>query len=223
MSDENYIYATAAVILVTVLLGVFRKSFDPFAPHWMFLTGYFHIYVVQALSYHDWAVRIRGIELVTAANERALWALLWFLLVYYCGPGKFLAARFPRPPGQWSAPAVTFISPWLVLWGLVCAGLVMRQGDDQPASAEGTLFRAFPILMLVAAVLLIVTGRAGPRPRPVFTWAGLGVVSVYIVIWMINGKRTPPLFGVLATLCAYYAARGNGPRNRSSPRQPWPA
>ena len=87
----------------------------------------------------------------------------------------------------------------------------MAQGDDEPMSAEGTLFRAFPILMLVAAVLLIVTGRSGPRPRPVFTWAGLGVVSVYIVIWMINGKRTPPLFGVLATLCAYYASRGKRP------------
>ena len=88
------------MILVTVLLGVFRKSFDPFAPHWMFLTGYSHLYVIQALSYRDWAIRIRGIELVTAANERALWALLWFLFVYYCGPGKFLAARFPRPPSR---------------------------------------------------------------------------------------------------------------------------
>ena len=65
--------------------------------------------------------------------------------------------------------------------------------------------------MLVAAILLIVTGRSGERPKPVFTVAGLGVVSVYIVIWMIHGKRSPPLFGVLATLCAYYASRGKRP------------
>ena len=94
--------------------------------------------------------------------QRALWALLWFLLVYYCGPGRILAGLLPRPPSGWSAPVITFISPWLVVWGLICAGLVMGQGDDQPMSAEGALFRAFPIMMLVAAVLLIVTGRCGP-------------------------------------------------------------
>jgi len=210
MTSEGYIYALAAVIVGTVSLGVLRKSFDPFAPHWMFLTGYAHIYVVQALSYGEWAIRIRGIELVTAANARALWALVWFLLVYCGGPGRFLAARLPRPPGEWSAPVITFITPWMIVWGLVCAGLVMGSGD-QALSAEGALFRSFPIMMLVAAVLLIVTGQSGPRPRPVFTWAGLGVVSVYILIWMIHGRRTPPLFGVLATLCAFYASRGKRP------------
>src|SRR5438105_2230442 len=92
MSDEGYVYATAAVILATLIIGVLRRSFDPFAPHCLF-----------------------------------------------------------------------------------------------------------------------VTGRCGERPRPVYTWAGLGVVSVYIVIWMIHGKRSPPLFGVLATLCAYYSSRGKRP------------
>jgi hypothetical protein len=211
MSDDTYVFATAAVIIATVLLGVLGKSFDPFAPHWLFLTGYAHVYVIQAITARDWAIRIRGIELVTAAGERALWALLWFLLVYFLGPGKFLASCLPRPPSQWSTRVIAGFSPPLVLWGLVCAGLVLAQGANEPLSAEGTLFRSFPIMMLVAAVLLIVTGRSGPRPNLLFTWAGLAVVSVYIVIWMIHGKRSPPLFGVLATVCAYYTSRGKRP------------
>jgi hypothetical protein len=210
MSDEGYIYATAGVILGTVLLGVVRKSFDPFAPHWMFLVGFAQVYVVQAITYHEWAVRIRGDELVTAANGRAFWALLWFLLVYSFGPGRFFSRMLPRPPGEWSSSLIASISPWMVLWGLICAGLLFGRGDDT-VSAEGALFRAFPIVMLVAAILLLVTGRSGERPRPAFTWAGLGVVAVYIIIWMINGKRSPPLFGVLATLCAYYSSRGKRP------------
>jgi hypothetical protein len=60
-------------------------------------------------------------------------------------------------------------------------------------------------------VHLLVTGQSGPRPQPVITWVGLGVVTVYILIWMIHGRRTPPLFGVLATLCAFYASRGKRP------------
>jgi hypothetical protein len=118
----------------------------------------------------------------------------------------------PKPPREWSPPLITFISPWLILWGLVCAGLVLGRGagDDQ-VSAEGALLRSFPILMLVAAILLIVTGRSGERPSPIYTVAGIGVVLVYIVIWMIHGKRSPPLFGVLATLCAFYSSRGKRP------------
>ena len=50
MSDDGYVYATAAVILTTLIVGVFRKSFDPFAPHWLFLTGYAQVYVVQAIT-----------------------------------------------------------------------------------------------------------------------------------------------------------------------------
>src|SRR3954454_17898483 len=46
MSDENYVYLTGAVIGATVLVGMIRKSFDPFAPHWLFLTGFAQVYVV---------------------------------------------------------------------------------------------------------------------------------------------------------------------------------
>src|SRR3954471_20728998 len=140
MSDEGYVYCTAAVIAATVILGVLRKSFDPFAPHWLFLTGFAQVYVVQAITDRDWAIRVRGLELVTAANARALWALLWFLLVYYAGPGRFVASLLPRPPAEWSPRLITFVSPWMVLWGLICAGLVLGGGGDEPMSAEGALF-----------------------------------------------------------------------------------
>ena len=80
----------------------------------------------------------------------------------------------------------------------------------------------FPILMLVAAILLLVTGRSGDRPNPVYTWAGFGVVLVYIVVWMIKGKRSPPLFGVLATLCVYYSSRGKRPSKAVLVATAWP-
>ena len=43
-----------------MIVGVFRKSFDPFAPHWLFLTGFAQVYVVQAITAREWAIRIRG-------------------------------------------------------------------------------------------------------------------------------------------------------------------
>ena len=78
-------------------------------------------------------------------------------------------------------------------------------------TAEGALFRQFPILMLVAGILLIVTGRSGPRPRPAWTWIGVAVVTIYAMIWMFKGKRSPPLFGVLSAVCAFYVSKGRRP------------
>src|SRR5262245_20781112 len=108
---------------VIVLLGVsqlLRRGFDPFAPTWLFLAGYAQVYVVQAISYREYAVRVRGEDLVYVANLRALWALGWFLLVYYCGLGKKLAAKIPRAPAFWSPELVAGLSPWMIAWGLVC-------------------------------------------------------------------------------------------------------
>ena len=48
--------------------GRSRKTFDPFAPHWLFLVGYLHVYVIQAISYHDYALRARGVDLVTSGQ-----------------------------------------------------------------------------------------------------------------------------------------------------------
>ena len=78
-------------------------------------------------------------------------------------------------------------------------------------TAEASLLRQFPIMMLVAGILLIVTGRSGPRPRPAWTWIGVGVVTIYAMIWMFKGKRSPPLFGVLSAVCAFYVAKGRRP------------
>ena len=71
MDDLLYVYATAALILGWGLVGICRKSFDPFNPLWLFLAGYFQIYVIQAISHRDYALRARGLDVTTQANARA--------------------------------------------------------------------------------------------------------------------------------------------------------
>lgn len=209
MTDQIYVGATAALIVGLFLFAVVRKAFDPFAPIWLFLCGYVQMYVVQATSYRDYAIRVRGLELVTLANARAFWALAWFAAVYYFGIGRWVARRLPSAPVRWSRPMILAIAPPLVLWGLLCAGMVGQQTDG--TSAEENLFRSFPIVMLVAAILLIVTGRSGPRPNRAITWTGMGLAVAYVAIWMFNGKRSHSLFGILTALCAYYSSQGKRP------------
>jgi hypothetical protein len=205
MDEIHYAYLTAGVIVAYFLANVVTRRFDPFAPTWLFLVGYVQIYVIQAIHYHDWGVEVRGKELVAAADWRALWALLWFLLVYHVGPGRRLSAMLPRPPRAWSPGVVASLAPPLVLWGLVCAGIAIRS-ESHPAGAadEGSIFGNFPFVMLVAAILLIATGRNMQAPRPAFLAAGLAVSSAYVMIWMFNGKRSHSLIGVLTTVCALY-------------------
>jgi hypothetical protein len=208
--DELYpVYATAGLIVAYFLVQVALRRFDPFAPVWLFLVGFMQVYVVQALSYHEWAIGVRGTELVAAANLRALWALVWFLFVYQLGLGRKFAAHLPAPPRAWSPAVVAAISPPLVIWGLFCAGLLIARGDvaDETTRTSDSVFRSFPFVMMVAAVLLIVTGRTVNSPRPVLLPVGLTIASVYVLIWMFNGKRSHSLIGVLATVCAFYIAR----------------
>src|SRR5262245_56124640 len=120
MDDRMYVYAMAALIVTLVLSQAMRRSFDPFAPIWLVLVGYLQVYVVQAISYREWAIRVRGDELVTRANARALWALAWFLVVYYCGIGRWIASLLPRPPVRWSSSLITGSSAAMILWGLLC-------------------------------------------------------------------------------------------------------
>ena len=107
--DELYsVYATGGVILLYFLAQVATRKFDPFAPVWLFLVGFVQVYVIQALSYHEWAIGVRGKELVAAANFRAFWALLWFLFVYQLGIGRRIAAALGPAAaelvaGLWSA------------------------------------------------------------------------------------------------------------------------
>ena len=212
MNDQFYVIATACVIVALVVGAIVLKRLDPFAPIWLFLAGYFQLYVVQATSYRDYSLRIRGIDLVTLANQRAFWALLWFLFVYFFGFGRLVARRLPSAPTNWSTGLVLALAPPLIIWGLVCSGISLS-GRSEPKSvtAEENLLRQFPALMLVGGVLLIVCGRRLSRPNLMFTLSGLAVTFGYSVIWMFNGKRSHALFGVLTSVCAYYVPRGKKP------------
>lgn len=209
MNDQYFVFATAGIILVYFLVNVIVRKFDPFAPVWLFLLGYVQVYIIQAVSYQEWALRVRGQELVAAANFRALWALVWFLTVYHLAIGPRLAPVLPRPPRGWSTPLIVGGSPLLILWGLYCAGMVIRGGLQGPdsISPEEALLRSFPFVMMVAAIMLIVTGRNLSVSRPHFLPAGLMVAGLYISIWMFNGKRSHALIGVLSTVCAFYITR----------------
>jgi hypothetical protein len=209
MEEIYYIYATAGLMVLYFLHQLISRKFDPFAPVWLFLVGYLQVYVIQALNFHDWAVDVRGKDLVIAANYRSFWALLWFLLVYQLSPARIAARALPRPPMRWSPSLPAVICPLLIVWGLFCAN--MLTAGEAPSiesfSSEEALFRSFPFVMMVAAVMLVITGRTMQSTRPVFLTLGLLTGAAYVAIWMFNGKRSHSLMGLLATLCAFYLAR----------------
>lgn len=214
MSDQTYVQLIAAVVLGYFVIQVLTRKFDPFAPIWLFFVGYLHLYVIQPYYLREWAMTIRGVEIVTAANERAFWALLLFIAVYLTPIGKGLAACLPAPPTGWSSMAIVGLTPMLVLWGFYCAWVVVTQGwggESSEVSAEVTLFRSFPFVMMVAAILLLITGRSGEKTKPIFTAAGLALALAYVGLWMFNGKRSHSLIGVLSTVCAFYIAKRRRP------------
>ncbi|MHC5537471.1 hypothetical protein ACYOEI_04470 [Singulisphaera rosea] len=208
-----YVGASSAVIVALFLVQVLTKRFDPFAPVWLFLVGFVQVYVVQAITRHDWAIDIRGAELVTEANLRSFWALLWFLVVYHCGLAKPLSSILPRPPAGWSLGTVNALSPLLVVWGLVCGGMMIRAGQanaDEPLGEE-MIFRSFPYVMLIGGILLLVSARAGGQFRPAYLYAGFAVCGFFTFLWMFNGKRSLSVMGVLATTCAFYISKRSRP------------
>jgi hypothetical protein len=209
MEELYYIYGTAGLMVLYFLHQVVTRKFDPFAPVWLFLVGYLQVYVLQALSFHDWAVETRGKDVVSAANFRALWALLWFLLVYQLAPARIVARVLPQPPPRWSSLLPAVLAPPLILWGLFCANMFVE--GDVPTfdnfSSEEALFRSFPFVMLVSAVMLVITGRTMQSIRPVFLAFGLLTGATYVAIWMFNGKRSHSLMGLLATICGLYLTR----------------
>jgi hypothetical protein len=209
MDELAYVYATAFVIITYFLAQAFARRFDPFAPIWLFLVGYGQLYVIQPLSYHGWAVGVRGASVVAAANWRSLWALCWFLVVYHLNVGRLVAPVLPRPPRAWSPVVVTVLSPPMILWGLYCCGVLIQSGGEgaAPTSPEAALLGSFPFVMMVAANLMIVTGRNLRAPRPIFLVLGVVVAAFYVIIWTFNGKRSPSLVAVLTTLCALYVTR----------------
>ena len=125
MEELYFVYGTALVIVLYFIHQAVSGRFDPFAPIWLFLIGYLQVYVLQAVSFHSWAIGVRGQELVSAANFRSFWALIWFLLVYQFGPAPAAARILPYPPRNWSPLFVAIISPPLILWGLYCANMLM--------------------------------------------------------------------------------------------------
>jgi hypothetical protein len=211
MDEASYAYLTAGVIVAYFVAHVVTRRFDPFAPTWLFLVGFAQVYVVQAIRYHDWAVSVRGKDLVAAADWRALWALLWFLLVYHLCPGRAIARILPRPPRRWSSGLVAVLAPLLVLWGLFSAASVIRAGDEPPVNGQPSFLSNFHFVMLVAGILLIVTGRSIREKRSAFLPLGIMVCSLYVLIWMFNGKRSHSLVGVLSTVCALYITRQKRP------------
>jgi hypothetical protein len=205
MDELTWVYGTASLIVGTFVIQVLTKKFDPFAPIWLFFVGYVQIYVIQALSYHDWAIRARGVELVTEANFRAFWALALFVGVYFFGPGQTLSRLLPKPPTGWSTAAVLGWTPVLIVWGGLCAAFVMRMTYEAATTTpEEALILSFPMVMLVGGSLLIVTGRQPSKPRPALTAAGLAVVVCYLMIWIFNGKRSHSLVAVLVGVSSFY-------------------
>jgi hypothetical protein len=209
MEELYFVYGTALIIVLYFIHQAVSGKFDPFAPIWLFMIGYLQVYVLQAVSFHSWAIGVRGKELVTAANFRSFWALIWFLLVYQFSPAPAAARILPYPPRNWSPLFAGIISPPLILWGLYCANMLVR-GELSTAesyASEDALVRSFPFMMLVAAVLLLITGRTMESSRPLFLAAGLLAGTAYVLIWMFNGKRSHSLIGLLSTICAVYLTR----------------
>ena len=149
------------------VVHVDSRKFDPFAPVWLFLVGYIQVYIIQAISAITIGPsRARGKDLVTAANFRASgrWSGSWRSTTWASAAGwlrYFLGLR-----AGWSPTLVAVLSPPLILWGLFCAGMLIRpRRTAETMSAEESLFRSFPFVMMVAAILLVVH-RTVDRPRP---------------------------------------------------------
>ncbi|GAC1465253.1 MAG: hypothetical protein NVSMB9_04680 [Isosphaeraceae bacterium] len=210
MTDQSYVHLIAASVVLLIAWQVVTKRFDPFAPVWMFLVGYLQVYVIQAITLREWALGVRGNEVVTAANFRALWGVVWFLTAYFFGVGRLISGWLPRPPQGWSAPTVWVLTPFLTAWGLFCAWAVLNQGSSE-VTAEGALLQSFPFVLIVAGVLLIVTGLSLEHRRLLPLTLGVALSFVYIGVWVFNGKRSPALMGILATICAVYIARQKRP------------
>ena len=212
MSDLTYVYATGVLVFGLVASQLVRKAFDPFAPIWMFLVGYFQVYVVQAISYHDWAVRVRGEELIAAAGFRSFWALAWFLTVYYSPLGWRLAKMLPGAPAGWSQVTSGVMVPILIVWGLISSGMIVATGGGGGEMSAGeNLLRQFPIFMIVGGVMLIVGSAHRDPPSSTLRLAGVVTTLMYVFIWMLNGKRSHSLIGILTTVSAYYISKGTKP------------
>ncbi|ADV62484.1 hypothetical protein Isop_1904 [Isosphaera pallida ATCC 43644] len=211
MDGRGYAIAVGATIALTLLIHLVRRRFDPFEPLWLFLVGYTQLYVIQPLSYYDWALGVRGEELVNLAGLRSLWALWVFLAAYHLIPTRVVTGLIPAPPRVWSRVLVWALAPLLIAWGLFCAlTLISQNVAGAAASDEGRLLSSFPAVMLVGGVLFLVTGRV-TRGAWLELILGTGTILAYAAIWMFNGKRSHSLLGLLTLVAAWYMTRGKRP------------
>lgn len=213
MNELTPVYFTGALILGLIfsVVFIFKSKFDPFAPVWLFIIGFFQIYVVQAISYHEWAISVHGEQIVESANWRAFWAVLLFLVVYAFGPGRWFSSKLPRSPVHWSMPVLTAVVPVMLTWGFFCSVVMIIQGTEEEVSKGGHLLRQFYFMMLGSGIILMVTGSQKQKPAPMLFWAGVAVTLSFVMLWMFQGKRSPSLIGVLAFACAYYGPRFKKP------------
>ena len=181
MDEQVLVIATPGSLLVYFLSHVFTRKFDPFAPVWLFLLGYAQVYVDSGAflsrmgSGGPGQGSGDGGELPGTVGDRLVPGRLPVR-------GRPVRSRraLPRPPGNWSPTVAAMLSPLLVVWGLFCAGVMIKGGIQaaEATSAEESLLRSFPFVMMVAAVMLIVTGRTQSASRPLFVAAGLMVAAV---------------------------------------------
>ena len=122
MDELTPVYATCATVGLYFLTQWATGKFDPFAPVWLFLVGFVQVYVIQALSYHEWAVGVRGKDLVAAANFRAFWAFCgsWPSIISVRGGWPRRSCRGLPGAGRSSSSPCSARSS--LFWGLVCAG-----------------------------------------------------------------------------------------------------
>src|SRR5262249_46189496 len=111
MDEFYFIYAAAGLVVLYFMHQVATRSFDPFAPVWLFLMGYVQIYFFQAIIFHDWVAEVRGKDLVAAASFRSFWVFLCSLFVYHLGPARPVPRFLPPPPQKWSPLLAGVVSP----------------------------------------------------------------------------------------------------------------
>ena len=166
MDELYYVYATAAVIVLYFLAHVITRKFDPFAPVWLFLVGYIQVYIIQAIELprmggrRPWQGSGDGGQFPSASGR---WCGSWRSTTW-ASAGNGLVC-FPNRRGAGRRAQVAVISPPLILWGLFCAGMLLRGGGERRDDVgRGVALPFLPVRVMVAAILLIVTGRTIDAP-----------------------------------------------------------
>ena len=169
MEELYFVYATVGLIVLYLPRSRWsRGSFDPFAPVWLFLVGYVQVYVIQAMSYHEWALDVAGQGSGRRGQFPCLLGPPLVPLRSTSSASDGTGARFCRVRRGLVAALGRHAEPAADPVGL-CSARACSSGEMLPRPralpARKLLFRSFPFVMMVAAVMLIVTGRTIQRRR----------------------------------------------------------